>query len=191
MVLTSPDDSTGSTGNGLRTESESPEQAAPNDGATDSVGSTVAEEVVRIESVRWLEGATGHGIISLGFLSVAVFLLELGRRPSGLMAVLVAYGVALNGISIYVWNRLRRSLHAVFERRSTDPDRALRPDISAETKAEVLTGFLMVGGLAVALTLLVQTLSLVDPWNAVSIAIVALAVVDVGALVWTVRQHDR
>lgn len=159
----------------------------PNGDSQPSIDSTVDEEVTRVEAVRYLEGASGHGVLSLGFLLAGGTLVKFGAWGAGLMAVVVAYGVALNGLSIYAWDHLRVYFASVVGRSDDpEPSRALTPHrISTEMKAELLTGFTMVGGFVVALGGAVRALQAVGTRVGLYLSVVALAVADVGALLWT------
>lgn len=160
--------------------------------AAPAVDSTVAEEVTRVEEVHYLEGASGHGVLSLAFLLGAVVLAAVGARGAGAMAVVVAYGVALNGLSIFAWDRLRLYFAGVAEAREADDGatRDLTPHrLSAEMKAELLAGFTMVGGFTAALGVGLAIFRTVGVRVAIILAVGALAVGNVGALARA--QSDR
>jgi len=161
----------------------------PDETSAPGIDSTVAEEVTRVEAVHYLEGASGHGVLSLLFLLGAVILSQAGIAGGSVMAVVVAYGVALNGLSIYAWDRLRLYFATVVgDDDGETASRELTPHrISTEMKAELLTGFTMVGGFAVALAVGLGVLRTVGPGAALSLSVGTLAVVDAGALVWTYR----
>lgn len=178
---------------GSRSPTDAEEGASPR---TDSTGadadaspridSTVAEEVTRVEAVRYLEGASGHGVLSLLFLVVAVVLSQVEVWGGSAMALVVAYGVALNGLSIYAWDELRRYFAGVVEDRDDGAaERALTPHrLSTEMKAELLTGFTMVGGFAAVLAVGLRILRTVGLELAIYLSVAALALANVGALAW-------
>jgi hypothetical protein len=69
---------------------------SPDNDRNEPVGSTVAEETVRIETVRYLEGASGHAVLSLVVVLVAGVLLYQNRRGVAVVVLLVAYGVSVS-----------------------------------------------------------------------------------------------
>lgn len=143
-------------------------------------------EVTRVESVSYLEGASGHGVLSTLFLVVAGVLLYLGRWDGGVVAVVVAFGVALNGFSIYAWDRLRERLRPAVERDRGRADRTLTPyRPSPEMRAELLSGLVMVGTFAVVLGVGVLSLELLGPRPVVYLAVGGLGIGNLGALWWT------
>jgi hypothetical protein len=151
------------------------------------IDSTVAEEVTRVEAVRYLEGASGHGVLSLLFLVVAVVLSQVEVWGGSAMALVVAYGVALNGLSIYAWDELRRYFAGVVEDRDDGEaaERELTPHrFPTEMKAELLTGFTMVGGFAAALAVGLRILRAIGLELAIYLSVAALALANVGALAW-------
>lgn len=114
---------------------------------------TMEDEVTRVESVHYLEGATGHAIASTLFLPFAGALILLGRWGFAALCVVVAAGVSLHGLSIYAWDAVRERIEAALSRGDSGPTRTLAPHhVSDEMKAELVAGFVLVGGLAVALT---------------------------------------
>jgi hypothetical protein len=153
----------------------------------------VSGEVTRVEAVGYLEGASGHAVGSLGFLLGGVVLLGLGVWDVGVVAVVVAYGVALHGLSIYVWDELRGYLTGVFDARDDDTDdegstRTLTPhSVSTEMKTEMLAGLAMTVGLVVGFGFVLATLRVAGPRFTMYLTTGALALGDVGALVWTIR----
>jgi hypothetical protein len=158
-------------------------------GADDSdryAGSTVAEETTRVEAVRYLEGVSGHGVFSLLLLSVAAVLFAHGQFGSAVMAGIVAYGVAINGLSIYLWDELRRFFEASLDRSDETVTRTLVPHrISAETKAELASGAVMVGGFSVVLGITLVLLRTLGFERTALVAAGGLAVGNLGALGWT------
>jgi hypothetical protein len=157
------------------------------DGDGDSpVGSSIAEETTRIGAVQYLQGASGHGVFSLLFATLTAGLLMTDRFEMAVLTAVVAYGIALNGVSIYLWDELRLYFRDAFDREEASPTRTLRPHrVSAELKAELVAGALLVGGLAVVIGLLVGAVRTTGPRRAVVLAVGALAVGDCGALWWT------
>jgi hypothetical protein len=150
------------------------------------------DEVTRVEAVSYLEGASGHGVLSTLFLVVAGVLLYLGEWGGGVVAVIVAFGVALNGFSIYAWDRLRERLLPVVGDDGERPGRTLTPyRPSPEMRAELLAGFLMVGTFAVVLGLGVLSLDLFGPRTVVYLAVGGLAAGNVAALGWKYHRSSR
>lgn len=157
------------------------------DGSSDDaeapIDPTVDAEVTRVEGIRYLEGASGHGVLSLLFLLAAAALAEVGRTGAAVMALVIAYGVALNGLSIYAWDRLRTYFASVVRGTDDGPSRALVPHrISTEMKAELLAGFAMVGGFVVALGVALGVVRAVGPGLAVPLAVGTLAAGNLLAL---------
>jgi len=156
------------------------------DDSEHSVGSTVAEETTRVEAVHYLEGASGHAVSSLLLLLLAAALFVLGRSGVTVVMVLIAYGVAANGFSIYIWDQLRKVFKTAFESDDGSPTRTLRPHhVSPEMKAEVATGAVMIGGLCVFLVVAVSLFRTLGVKRSALIAMVGLAVGNFSALGWT------
>ena len=144
------------------------------------------DEVTRVEAVSYLEGASGHGVASTLFLLAAGPLLYLGEWGGGVVAVIVAFGVAVNGFSIYAWDRLRELLRPVVERDGERPERSLTPyRPSTEMRTELLSGLIMVGGFALLLRVGLLTLDLFGPRRTVYLAVGGLGAGNLGALGWT------
>lgn len=147
-------------------------------------GSIVEDEVTRVDAVRYLQGVTGHGILSTLFLAGAGLLAFLGRVGAGRLAVIVAYGIALNGVSIYAWNRLRDYFRS--ERtRAADPGsgRELTPHrLSPETRAQLIGGFVMAGGLVAFLLFVLGAIRWLGLEYAIPVLAAGLAVGNLGAL---------
>jgi hypothetical protein len=164
-----------------RPRSNTPETGQP------PIDTTVDGEVTRVDAVTYFEGASGHAVLSLGFLVAAVALLRLGVVGAAVIAVLVGYGVALNGLSIYAWDELRAyfgSRFATEEDRETE--RTLTPHtVSTEMKAELLTGLTMVGGFALVLTVTLRIFEGLGTRATVYLSVGALAVGNLAALGWT------
>lgn len=169
---------------------------SPPDPDTDpksSIDSTVAEEVTRVEWVRYLQGASGHAVLSLSFLVAAMLFVRLDRAGVGAMAVVVAYGVALNGISIYAWDRLRIYFASVV----ASPDDARSPRtltphrIPTEMKAEFLTGFTMVVAFSAALAFGMAALRTIGFGLAAYLAVGVLAFGNVVTLAWKFHATSR
>jgi len=155
-------------------------------------GSTVEGEVTRVKEVTYLQGATGHGVASLCFLAVAMGLLALGRWDSGVIATVVACGVALNGASIYAWDRLRERFASAVERDGDGPERTLTPPtISTEMKAELLAGFTMVGAVAVGIGLVLAGIRYLGVRDTAFLLVGALVVGNVVALLRAVATDRR
>jgi hypothetical protein len=139
------------------------------------------DEVTQVEAVGYLEGASGHAVFSTLFLVVAGLLLYLGIWGGGVVAVVVAFGVALNGFSIYVRDRLRDLLRPVVDPDGEQGDRSFTPyRPSPEMRAELLSGLIMIGGFVVVLGLVILSLDLFDQRTVVYLAVGALGVGNVG-----------
>jgi hypothetical protein len=148
------------------------------------------DEVVRLERVRFLEGATGHGVFSTLALVAAGLLVAVGERGAGVLLVVVAYGIALNGLSIYAWDGLRAHAEARFEREQ-EPDRAITPHrVSAEMKAELLAGLVIAAGLIAVLAVMFRLAQLLGIGTMLPLAIAALGVGNVGALWRAFREGE-
>lgn len=147
------------------------------------------DEVTRVEQVTFLEGATGHGVVSTLALAGAALLLALGQRGMASVAVAVAYGIALNGLSIYGWDRIRARAEAAFAR-DGEPERELTPHrVSAEMKAELVAGFALVAGLIALLGLLVVVSRITDTGTVLVLAMVALGLGNLLALAVAYRTE--
>lgn len=169
------------------------------------------DEVTRVKAVGYLEGASGHGAASTLFLLVGGLLFSLGRWGGGVVAILVAFGVSLNGLSIYAWDRLRARLRPVVERRGERERDATEGRAQAATGeerptsardivpyrpspamlAELLAGLIMVGGFVGILGLGLLTLELLGPRPAVYLAVGGLAVGNLSGLWWAYRTASR
>jgi len=105
------------------------------------------DEVTRVESVKYLRGVSGHGVFSTLFLCLAAVLILTGRWNVASVAVIIAYGLALNGLSIHLWDVIRERIRAGSADMTRRSDRTLRAhSISPEVKAELAAGFVLVGG---------------------------------------------
>jgi len=116
----------------------------------------VAGEVTRVRWVTYLQGATGHAVVSLALL----FGGGLGHRFGGWVVLGIGglVGAALltaNGLSIHLWDVLRayvRSVSTAPDDGDDGPERTLRgPSLSVEHRAELIAGFAQVVGVVVAL----------------------------------------
>lgn len=149
-------------------------------------------EVTRLEQVKYLQGATGHGVASTAFLVVAGGLLAVGAWGAAVVTVVVAFGVALNGASIFAWDRLRACFESLLAERRTEPERTLGPPrIPVEMQVEMLAGLLMLVGLVGLLGTLFQLFVLLDARLALYVTTVGLGVANLGALALAVRRDDR
>jgi hypothetical protein len=156
---------------------------APDGDGDAPVGSSVAEETTRIGAVQHLQGASGHGVFSLLFAVFSGVLLLADRFEMAVLTAVVAYVIALNGVSIFLWDELRLYFRDTFDRGETSPTRTLRPHgVSAELKAELLAGAVLVGGITAVIGLLVAAVRTMGPRRAVVLAVVGLAVGDSGVL---------
>ena len=149
--------------------------------------STVTGEVTRVAAVTYLQGAT-----SLGFLAVAVGLVAAGRWDGGAIALVVAYGVALNGASIYAWDRLRDRFASADGRDDDRPERTLGPPtVSPEMKAELLAGFTIVGTVAVGIALALAGIRRLGVHTTTGLLVGALVAGNVGALARVIVADRR
>jgi hypothetical protein len=145
------------------------------------------DKVTRVEAVTYLQGVSGHGVVSTLFLSLTAGLAAIGRWGTAMLTVIVAYGVAANGVSMYAWDAVHARIRPPAE--DDGPDRELRAHrLSAETKADLAGGFVIAAGIvgiAAVGTVAVRYGGL-DGRTAVILAGGALAVGKVGALL---RQY--
>jgi len=162
------------------------------DNKNEPVGSTVAEETTRIEAVTLLQGATGHGMFSLTTLVVAVVLVVRQRASLAAVAGLVAYGFAINGLSIYLWDQLRLRFHSYFER--TEPQSSKRelspPPVSAELKSEIAAGGILTAAIIAVFAAAVGLYRTLGVQQTALIAAVLLAAGNLTGLVWSVYRYD-
>jgi hypothetical protein len=160
----------------------------PNSGDDDQprqVGSTVAEETTRIEAVEYLQGVSGHGVFSLVFVAVTALFVYRDEFGMAVLAAIVAFGIALNGLSIYLWDELRVYFEPLFEAdaettRSLSPRRA-----SAELKAELAAGSVLISGVTAIIGLVVWLFRTVGPRRTVLVTMSGLAFGTLCALGWT------
>jgi hypothetical protein len=149
----------------------------------------VEGEVTRVAQVRYLQGVTGHGVLSTLFLCVVAVLLWLDALGTAVVALVVAYGVALNGASIWAWDRLRAWFQTRVRRREdADTTRALAPSgLSTELKAEVLTGVVLLVGFVAVLAVALRLVRAVGLRSTVYGLTVGLGATNLLALAWVVR----
>ncbi|WP_276273217.1 hypothetical protein [Haloarcula litorea] len=152
------------------------------------------DEVTRVEAVTYLEGASGHAVVSTLFLCLAGGLWSVGRRGVGTVALVIAYGVSVNGLSMYLWDAVRERVRSAAAADDAGPTRELTAHrLSTETKADVLGGFVLVGGfVAVAVATLVGFRALDLGWRAsAAVAGTVLAAGNLGALAAAIRAGRR
>jgi hypothetical protein len=155
----------------------------PEDEGSTQVGSTVAEETIRVPAVRYLEGATGHAVLSLLFLLATAVLFARDMPGAALVTGLIACGVSINGLSIYLWDRLRTKFVSRFRRNDTPTTRTLTPPrIPTRMKAEMAAGAVMVGGFCALLGLAVATFRVLEVHQAVILAVGTLGLANIAAL---------
>lgn len=104
----------------------------------------IDDEVTRIEAVRHHAGVVGHGALGLVFLVATVVLVSRGMVGIGVLTLGIAYGVALNGITAYAWDRLREYFASVLgdgQEGTTPlhvpPNVSVKTDMLAATRNEV------------------------------------------------------
>lgn len=158
-----------------------------------AVGSTVAGEVTRVEEVKYLAGGSGHAVFSLGFLFGGIVLVRVGVWGSGVTMVAVAYGIALHGLSVYGWDRLRVRFASALRNRDDGPStRSLTPhSVSLETKTDLLAGLTMMVGLVAGLLVGLAALRTVGVRPTVYLSAGALALGDVGVLARAYHVNAR
>jgi hypothetical protein len=151
-----------------------------------SIGPEIEGEVTRVEQVRYLKGLSGHSVISLPFLAVSGILAWTGARSIAWVTLIVASGVILNGVSIYLWDWLRARITPLVERPTeADRTRTLQPHrISTEAKAQLGAGFLMIGTFVVALALSFEALTRLGPRVGFFLLFGGLVIGNLGALGW-------
>jgi len=166
-----------------------PSESADN-GQDEPVGSTIAEETVRIETVRYLEGASGHAVLSLVVILVAGVLLYQDRRGVAVVVLLVAYGVALNGLSIFIWDKLRVYFESTLwgEHGETAP-RTLAPHrVSTAMKAELAAGAAMVAGFILFLLLVLSLFRTLGSQHTLILAVGGLMLGCLAGLGWAYKS---
>jgi len=118
----------------------------------------LTDEVTRVQAVTYLQGATGHGVGSLGFLLLGgIGYWATGWAALGFGGLVCAFLLTANGLSIYLWDSIQAY---VFSKRppaeDPAPTRTLSgPSLSTEHRAELIAGLTQVTGLVVALLLVV------------------------------------
>lgn len=149
------------------------------------------DEVTRVEAVRYLQGVSGHGVFSTLFLVVSAALLWWGRLGIAVVTVVVAFGIALNGLSIYAWDRLRERFEAAVDD-GTAPDRTLTPyRLSPEMKAELLAGATMIGTLCVGFVAATALPRLVGVRGALWLSMLLLGLGNLAGLALASRRGSR
>jgi len=147
---------------------------------------SIEGETTRVGAVRYLEGASGHGVLSTLFLLLAGSLFALGEWGPGVMTLVVAMGVSLNGLSIYAWDRLRAAFATDGGSDEEGSTRTLTPhSLSAEMKAELLAGLVMLGAFVAFLVAVTLALRAFSARSVATVLVVGLAVGNLGALAWT------
>jgi len=156
-------------------------------------GSDIEGEVTRIEQVRYLKSGPGHSVISLLFLVLSGILIWVGYRSVAWVTVIVAFGVVLNGASIFLWDWLRARIVAAVERPDeADSNRTLTPHrISTQAKVQMGAGLLMIGTFVVMVALLVETLTRLGSRIGFLLLFGGLALGNLGALSWMYYTSSR
>jgi len=175
------------------------------------VVSPIDDEVTRIDAVRHHAGVVGHGALSLAFLAAAVVLVARGMVGSAVLTLGLAYGVALNGVTAYAWDRLREYFAAALGDGAADSTQvhvprgvSVRTDllaaarrsvaartprsgrVSTETQVELLATTVLAGGLLAALGAAVAVLRFAGLTLAVYLFVAVLLAGIVGAFGRTV-----
>lgn len=115
----------------------------------------VTGEVTRVEAVAYLQGMTGHAVVSL----LSLLLGGAGYWATGGIVFAFAglvggFLLTANGLSIYLWDFVQEYvLSQETADPDGDPDRTLSPpSMSNEHKAELAAGFVQVLGIVVAVS---------------------------------------
>lgn len=150
------------------------------------------DEVVRIEAVKYLMGASGHGALSTLFLILWGLLVALGEWSLGLIVLVVAAGIGVNGVSLFVWDRLTERFEMSAESVDRTTTRTLRPHrISSEMRAEMLAGFVMVSVFVLLVTVVVLTIQALEARTAVYLSASVLALGNLTSLAWWYHTNVR
>jgi hypothetical protein len=129
-------------------------------------------------------------VFSTLFLVVSAALLWWGRLGTAVVTVVVAFGIALNGLSIYAWDRLRERFEAAVG--GAAPDRALTPyRLSPEMKAELLAGATMIGTLCVGFVAATALPRLVGVRGALWLSMLLLGLGNLAGLALASRRGSR
>jgi len=147
-------------------------------------------EVTRVEAVSYLEGATGHGIVSTVFLAVGGFVLwNTGQLAIALAFVAVAFLVSANGLSTYGWDRIRKYIEST-DTGTTDDESTRTLTVhtpSTEAKAEAIAALVQVGGLVSIILVCGSVIRLLGSQTGTYVIAGSLAIANIGALLWTYR----
>jgi len=150
---------------------------------SEHVRTGMEDEVTRVESVTELRGVSGHGAASTLFLSLRAAFAVVGQWGAATLTLIVAYGVAANGLSMYAWDEVRARVRATAD--DAESDRKLTVHrLSPETKADLLGGLVIAVGFVAVVTVVTVGFRYVGLGGrtAVVLAGSALAVGNVGAL---------
>ena len=150
----------------------------------------IAGEVTRDESIEHLQGATGHAVGSLAFLAVggSVFWVT-GSLGIGLAGFACAFLLSANGLSIYLWDRVREYVRSGAENASDEePTRDLTgPSISTEAKEGMVATFTQIVAIVAALIFCGGVIRVVGARIGTYLIAGVIAAGNVGALLWTRR----
>lgn len=119
----------------------------------------IAGEVTRVEWVEYLQGATGNGVGSLGFLVLGGLAFYItGRAVFGFGALIGSSLLSANGLSLYAWDRVRTYVESGAEDdAATESTRELSPHtLSTVHRAELVGGLVQVAGLVTILVVTVE-----------------------------------
>ncbi len=97
----------------------------------------IEDEVTRIEAVRHHAGVVGHGALGVAFLVASVVLASRGMVGTAVLTLGIAYGVVLNGVTAYAWDRLREYFASVLGD-GQDGSTPLHVPPNASAKTDVL-----------------------------------------------------
>jgi len=144
------------------------------------------DEVTRLESVTYLQGVAGHGVVSTLFLCLTGVFATVGEWGLATLTLVIAYGIAANGLSMYAWNEVHDRVRVRAETPNADRELTVHR-ISPGTKADLLGGCVIAVGLVSVATVVIVVVRYtgLDWPTTVALAGGGLAVGNVGALLWS------
>lgn len=145
----------------------------------------IEDEVLRVRAVTYLQGATGHGVLSLTFLVFAGAGYRLQADSLAVGGLVSALLLSANGFSIYLWDAIQKY---VFENHEpaddATPERALSaPTLSIVHRAELTAGLVQVTGLVSALLVVFAVYQEFGAETGSVLLGIALTAANAGALV--------
>lgn len=144
-------------------------------------------EVIRVEAVTYLQGSVGHATASLVCILLGGVLLWAGHWGPGLLFLVGACALSMNGASVWGWDRLQAFFSARTRTDDGEPTRALeaRP-FSSESLVDMKVGAVMVASFVGILLIGDLARRLFDLWV---VGVATVAVVGVGNVVVLVRTY--